>query len=781
LTTFDPNGNKTEVQVLNGTVGSSPLTVVQTSYDPLNRPLCAAERNNAAVFTSLPTNACAQGTGASAGPDHISQFAYDLAGQKLTETRGVGAPIQGLYGTWTYGGDGEVLTVLDANDNLTTSLWDGFNRLSKLEYPVTTLGAGTSDPNDAESYTYDANNNRLTLTKRDGTTVITYAYDALNRRTAKTFASPWTAGNVSYGYDLAGRPLSALYPNQSGSPGVAWTYDAAGRRITEATNGRSLAFTYDADSNPKTLTWPDALSVTFAYDPADRFSSVSNSAFSVVAGYDTLSRVNAITRASSSSTIGYDKADRMASLAHVFTPTTGNETWTLAFTAAGQLGQATSTNAAWDWQAMPASAVTTVANGLNQNASVGGTAWTYDKNGNLTSDGTRTFSYDAENRLLTESGPIAMTLAYDPTGRLEQSVINGATTAFLYDGDALVAEYNASGAVLRRYVHGPEVDNPLVWFEGATMTSANANYLVVDRQGSIAATASSAGAVTANYTYDPYGAPNAWGTVGTVPRFRYTGQIALPEAKLYYYKARVYDPVAGKFLQTDPVGDESDLNLYAYVRGDPVDAADPSGDCPLVACGASQDSMFSGWSTGTSGNDSLIPGQQDQQLAVATPGGPPAASAANASSAKTPAPISRGSHSVLNDRQVRAIVFNETRSLHGPAIAAARGAIANVVINGDEELGTGRPITARATASVQESERDIYDASTQAVRQARQERAGGFDPTGGSLHFNLRPNNSIGPFQGHAHTGRYGPFTNSYPTKGRNGLPAKGVYVDTYK
>ncbi|MGH7022550.1 MAG: hypothetical protein ACREEB_03050, partial [Caulobacteraceae bacterium] len=39
LTTFDPNGNKTEVQVLNGTVGSSPLTVVQTSYDPLNRPL----------------------------------------------------------------------------------------------------------------------------------------------------------------------------------------------------------------------------------------------------------------------------------------------------------------------------------------------------------------------------------------------------------------------------------------------------------------------------------------------------------------------------------------------------------------------------------------------------------------------------------------------------------------------------------------------------------------------------------------------------------------------
>ena len=42
-----------------------------------------------------------------------------------------------------------------------------------------------------------------------------------------------------------------------------------------------------------------------------------------------------------------------------------------------------------------------------------------------------------------------------------------------------------------------------------------------------------------------YGAPNTWGTVGTVPRFRYTGQAAIPEAKLYHYKTRVYDPVSG--------------------------------------------------------------------------------------------------------------------------------------------------------------------------------------------------------------------------------------------
>jgi RHS repeat-associated protein len=109
------------------------------------------------------------------------------------------------------------------------------------------------------------------------------------------------------------------------------------------------------------------------------------------------------------------------------------------------------------------------------------------------------------------------------------------------------------------------------------MTAANANYLVTDRQGSIVATAGSSGALAVNYTYDAYGAPNSWGSVGAVPRFRYTGQAAIPEAHLYHYKARVYDPVSGRFPQTYPVGYGPDVNWYAYVGDDPVNRSDPSG------------------------------------------------------------------------------------------------------------------------------------------------------------------------------------------------------------
>ncbi|MEP5724849.1 MAG: RHS repeat-associated core domain-containing protein [Erythrobacter sp.] len=42
--------------------------------------------------------------------------------------------------------------------------------------------------------------------------------------------------------------------------------------------------------------------------------------------------------------------------------------------------------------------------------------------------------------------------------------------------------------------------------------------------------------------------------MATKGRFRYTGQAWLPELEMYYYKARIYSPKLGRFLQTDPIG-----------------------------------------------------------------------------------------------------------------------------------------------------------------------------------------------------------------------------------
>lgn len=143
----------------------------------------------------------------------------------------------------------------------------------------------------------------------------------------------------------------------------------------------------------------------------------------------------------------------------------------------------------------------------------------HDDNGNLQSDGSTTYGYDVENRLISASGSGNATLAYDPAGRLFQvQVTAGATTRLLYDGDQLVAEYDGTGTLLRRYVHGSGVDEPLLWYEGSGL--GNRRHLRTDHQGSVIAVTDAAGNVVGVNSYDEFGV----GAGTNLGRFQYTGQ-----------------------------------------------------------------------------------------------------------------------------------------------------------------------------------------------------------------------------------------------------------------
>jgi RHS repeat-associated protein len=553
--------------------------------------------------------------------DRISSTVYDLAGQVICRFQGWNGATPAQVGDCTnwkptnYAGSGPVresfadpsggyslngkpLRLTDADGNVSTNVYDGFDRLSQLIMPGAAAGSAAachvpwSVGDNCELYGYDGNDFQTSKQNRSGRAV-SIVPDAMNRertRIVPNNAQGNYARTVSKTYDLVGR-LATASVSGADTQSLNYSYDTAGRLQTAADSVLgSIGYTYDANSNRTQITWPgSAYYVSFAFDALNQLCKVKENATttcaasdpvsSLVARYtwDSLARRQSIAFGNGLTTSWtYYNNGGINTINHVI----GAKSVSLAFSR-NQVDQITSQGVAVadSTNAMtPDSFVFTPGSGaaaayvptsLNQYSSVAGVLQGYDTNGNLTGDGSYTYQYDEENRLRSASGANSVTYHYDPLGRRQSKTVNGTVTQFLSDDQEEIAEYSGSGTLLRYYINGHSMDEHLAQVEAG----GTHYYLAINHQGSVLATSDGAQNV-ATVNYGPFGESSS---ANTGVAFRYTGRRLDAETGLYYYRARYYSPVNGRFLQTDPVGFKDDLNLYAYVYNDPLNRTDPSG------------------------------------------------------------------------------------------------------------------------------------------------------------------------------------------------------------
>ena len=444
--------------------------------------------------------------------------------------------------------------------------------------------------NDVFAYTYDELGRVVSRTLNGVTT--TWSYDAQGRLT--TLGDP--IGNFTYGYvGSTGRVSSVTSPNgQTTSyaylpvnqdlrlqeihhkkPGgltlnkFNYTYDVVGNILTwaqQTDTNPAQTYTYEYDrADPltaATLVAATPKRYRYAYDPAGNRTVEQIDDAATLSTHDNMNRLT--TQVPGGGLVFRGTVSEPATVSVGGQPATVSGSNQFSGTAQVPSGTSQVTVQAVD----PSGNVRTNVYELTQTGAT--KSFTYDPNGNLTGDGTKTYEWDAENRLtaVKQGGNTVASFSYDGIGRRATKASGGVTTTYVYAGRNLVEERPSAGATKRK-VYGPRTDESI-----AQVASGAVTYNVADHLGSIVRTSDTAGNPTLTREYDPWGnAIQGSATSGSA----FTGRDWDAETALYYYRAEYYDPTLGRFLSEDPLGPAVIQGLYLYVGNKPVILRDPTG------------------------------------------------------------------------------------------------------------------------------------------------------------------------------------------------------------
>ncbi len=424
--TLDPMGNRTEEKV---TDTSGQLTRRQQKvYDELSRLLMSVGASGQITTYGYDRND--NRTQVIDPLQQLHRSAYDGLNRLVEQTN----PINGVT-SYGYDTHDRLTAVTDPNNNTTTYVYDGLGNLMEQHSPDT----GTT------TFSHDAAGNVLTKSDANGLTT-TYTYDALNRLIQTTYADGTV---ITYTYDTAPNGIGRLA--QISEPGLttAWAYDLHGRTVSRSRTLQSkkqavtqtTAWQYDTNGHLSGITYPSGMQVGYTYVNGQiEAMTVNGQPLLNAITYQAFGPVSGWTWANGSQSVrGYDLDGRLISQSlgngqrlltydanGNITAISSNTNWSYGYDALSRLtaanddvqgctnvagaGCAGATNLAWEYDANGnrlsqdnSGTVTAYTIGATSNrlVAVNTADYAYDPNGNLIDDGTHTYQYDTQNRLVT--------------------------------------------------------------------------------------------------------------------------------------------------------------------------------------------------------------------------------------------------------------------------------------------------------------------------------------------------------------------------------------------
>ncbi len=393
----------------------------------------------------------------------------------------------------------------------------------------------------------------------------TYYYDPGSQRTQQVF----TAGNyVNYTYDKIGQVKTAR----------GYESDGATLRLHE-----QFGYAYDKGWNLNYRT-NNALTETFAANAVNELTSISRTGTLTVAG----------TAGEPSASVTVSGTGLSSGAATVY----GDGTWART-NAAPASGQNTYTAIGTD----------AVGSGRTSQDSVtvtllGTNSYSYDANGNLLSDGQRTFAYDDENQLssATVSNAWRSEFTYDGLRRRrirKEYTWSGSAwlktneVRYVYDRRLIVQERDANNLPLVGYTRGNDLSGHLQGAGGiggllartdpsllALGSSLAHAYYHCDGNGNVTCLINASNAVVARYSYDPFGSVLSMsGPLAGANLYRFSSKEIHPNSGLVYYLYRYHDPNLQRWINRDPLGLRGGTNTYSYVFNNPNALFDANGLC----------------------------------------------------------------------------------------------------------------------------------------------------------------------------------------------------------